>query len=165
MKGACMFTIKRLNHIVLYVRDVQRARAFYQDVLGFVVVETMGDQAVFMRANGSDNHHDLGLFGIGQHAAAPTRGERIGLYHAAWEVPTIEDLGRARESLLATGALGGESDHGNSLSLYAQDPDGNEFEVFWMVPRGEWATRGFGTRRLDLAGEIATREAAGGVKS
>jgi catechol 2,3-dioxygenase-like lactoylglutathione lyase family enzyme len=53
-----MFTVKRLNHIVLYVRDAQHARAFYQDVLGFVVVETMGDQAVFLRANGSDDHHD-----------------------------------------------------------------------------------------------------------
>ena len=154
-----MFTIKRLNHIVLYVRDAQRARAFYQDVLGFQVVETMGDQAVFMRANGSDNHHDLGLFGVGGQAPPPTRGERVGLYHVAWEVATIEDLARAREALVAAGALGGESDHGNSLSLYAQDPDGNEFEVFWMVPREEWARRGFGTRRLDLAGELAARRA------
>jgi catechol-2,3-dioxygenase len=154
-----MFTIKRLNHIVLYVRDAQRARAFYEDVLGFVVVEAMGDQAVFMRANGSDNHHDLGLFGVGTQAPPPTQGERVGLYHAAWEVATIEDLARAREALLVAGALGGESDHGNSLSLYAQDPDGNEFELFWMVPREEWERRGFGTRRLDLAGELARRGA------
>jgi catechol-2,3-dioxygenase len=155
-----VFTVKRLNHIVLYVRDAQRARAFYQDVLGFVVVETMGEQAVFLRANGSDNHHDLGLFGVGSDAAPPTRGERVGLYHAAWEVATIGDLARARETLLTAGALRGESDHGNSLSLYAQDPDGNEFEVFWMLPREEWATRGFGTRRLDLARELAARQPA-----
>jgi catechol-2,3-dioxygenase len=155
-----MFTIKRLNHIVLYVRDAPRARAFYENVLGFVVVEAMGDQAVFLRANGSDNHHDLGLFGVGAQAPPPTRGERVGLYHAAWEVATIDDLARAREALLAAGALGGESDHGNSLSLYAQDPDGNEFEVFWMIPREEWASRGFGTRRLDLAGELAARRAS-----
>ncbi len=150
-----MFTVKRLNHIVLYVRDAQRARAFYQDVLGFVVVETMGEQAVFLRANGSDNHHDLGLFGIGPQASPPTRGEGVGLYHAAWEVATIEDLARAREALLAADALRGESDHGNSLSLYAQDPDGNEFEVFWMVPREEWDTREGG--RLDLEAELAAR--------
>ena len=156
-----MFTVKRLDHIVLYVRDAQRARAFYQDVLGLVVVESMGEQAVFLRANGSDNHHDLGLFGVGPRAAPPTRGERVGLYHAAWEVATIEDLARAREALLAAGALRGESDHGNSLSLYAQDPDGNEFEVFWMVPREEWVARGFGTRRLDLERELATRRGAG----
>ena len=82
------------------------------------------------------------------------------MYHAAWEVATIEDLAKAREAMLRSGNLAGESDHGNSLSLYAQDPDGNEFEVFWMVPRAEWASRGFGTRRLNLAGELAARSEA-----
>ena len=154
-----MFTISRLNHIVLYVRDAQRALQFYRDILGFQIVEQMGDQAVFLRANGSDNHHDLGLFGIGEGAAPPGHGDRVGLYHAAWEVASIEDLGRAREALARVSALRGESDHGNSLSLYAADPDGNELEVFWMVPRAEWEQRSFGTRRLDLAGEIARRTA------
>ncbi|MBA2449416.1 MAG: VOC family protein [Chloroflexi bacterium] len=153
-----MFTVKRLNHIVLYVRDAQRALRFYQDVLGFKVVEAPSPQAVFLRANGSDNHHDLGLFGVGPNAAQPPE-PRIGLYHAAWEVESIDDLARAREALSAAGALRGESDHGNSLSLYAADPDGNELEVFWMIPREEWETRGFGTRRLDLAGELARRSA------
>src|SRR5919202_2102198 len=107
------FTIKRLNHLVLWVRDAQRSLAFYRDVLGFEIVEMRSPQAVFLRANGSDNHHDLGLFGVGPDAAPPTRGERVGLYHAAWEVATIEDLARARETLLSVGALRGESDHGN----------------------------------------------------
>ena len=152
-----MFTIKRLNHAVLYVRDAQRSYQFYRDVLGFQLVESMGDQAAFLRANGSDNHHDLGLFGIGDAAPAPTRGQQVGLYHLAWEVAEIQDLGSARKALLEANALSGESDHGNSLSLYGQDPDGNEFEVFWMIPREEWKTRGFGTRRLDLEGELARR--------
>jgi catechol-2,3-dioxygenase len=155
-----MFTIKRLNHAVLYVRDAQRSHQFYRDVMGFQVVESMGDQAVFLRANGSENHHDLGLFSIGNNAPPPTRGQQVGLYHLAWEVADIQDLARARQTLLEAGALSGESDHGNSLSLYAQDPDGNEFEVFWMVPREEWESRGFGTRRLDLEGELARRTSA-----
>jgi len=155
-----MFTIKRLNHAVLYVRDAQAAFAFYRDILGFELVEAMGDRAVFLRANGSDNHHDLGLFGIGAGAAPPGKGDRVGLYHLAWEVETIEDLANARQTLANAGALTGQSDHGNSLSLYARDPDGNEFEVFWMVPRDEWASRGFGTKALDLEGEIARRTRA-----
>ncbi|MCA9844933.1 MAG: VOC family protein [Dehalococcoidia bacterium] len=155
-----MFTIKRLNHAVLYVRDAQAAFAFYRDILGFELVEAMGDRAVFLRANGSDNHHDLGLFGIGAGAAPPGKGDRVGLYHLAWEVETIEDLANARQTLANAGALTGQSDHGNSLSLYARDPDGNEFEVFWMVPREEWASRGFGTKALDLEGEIARRTGA-----
>jgi len=152
-----MFTIKRLNHAVLYVRDAQRAFEFYRDVLGFETVEAIGDQAYFLRASSSDNHHDLGLFGIGTHAPGPGRGDRVGLYHLAWEVQTLPDLAQAREALAAAGALTGESDHGSSLSLYAQDPDGNEFEVFWAVPQDEWETRGFGTWRLDLTGELARR--------
>ena len=155
-----MFTVKRLNHLVLYVRDAQRSLPFYRDVLGFRVAEAPSEQAIFLRANGSDNHHDLGLFGVGPQAGPPTRGERVGLYHAAWELATIGDLARAREALSAAGALRGESDHGNSLSLYGEDPDGNELEVFWMIPREEWESRGFGTRPLDLAGELARRQAA-----
>jgi catechol-2,3-dioxygenase len=151
-----VFTIKRLNHAVLYVRDATLAAEFYQQVLGFHTVEALGDQAVFLRANGSDNHHDLGLFGVGP-GAEPPRPGRVGLYHLAWEVESLPDLARAREALTEAGALTGTADHGSSLSLYAADPDGNEFEVFWMVPRDEWETRGFGTRRLDLEGELARR--------
>jgi catechol-2,3-dioxygenase len=81
----------------------------------------------------------------------------VGLYHLAWEVENLPDLARAREALIEAGALTGTADHGSSLSLYAADPDGNEFEVFWMVPRDEWQSRGFGTRRLDLEGELARR--------
>jgi catechol-2,3-dioxygenase len=151
------FTIKRLNHVVLWVRDAQRALAFYRDILGFSIVEMPSPQAVFLRANGSDNHHDLGLFGIGPDAGPPSQGRQVGMYHAAWEVAAIQDLARAREALLDSGHLVGESDHGNSLSLYARDPDGNELEVFFMLPREEWEQRGFGTRRLDLARELALR--------
>jgi catechol-2,3-dioxygenase len=151
------FTIKRLNHVVLWVRDAQRSLSFYRDVLGFSIVEMPSPQAVFLRANGSDNHHDLGLFGVGMEAGPPSQGRQVGMYHAAWEVATIQDLSKAREAMLGSGNLIGESDHGNSLSLYAKDPDGNELEVFWMIPRAEWETRGFATRRLDLAGELAAR--------
>jgi len=79
------------------------------------------------------------------------------MYHAAWEVATIQDLAKARDALREGGSLVGESDHGNSLSLYARDPDGNELEVFFMLPREEWETRGFGTRKLELEKELALR--------
>ncbi|HEV7662553.1 MAG TPA: VOC family protein [Chloroflexota bacterium] len=125
--------------------------------MGFTIVEMPSPQAVFLRANGSDNHHDLGLFGVGPDAGPPSQGRQVGMYHAAWEVATIQDLSKARDAMQRSGHLVGESDHGNSLSLYAKDPDDNELEVFWMIPRDEWEQRGFGTRRLDLAGELAQR--------
>ena len=86
--------VSRLNHAVLYVRDVDRAVEFYSSVFGFEVVSRIGDFAAFMRAGGGDNHHDLGLFAVGPDAPRPPRGS-TGLYHLAWEVPSIEDLATA----------------------------------------------------------------------
>jgi catechol-2,3-dioxygenase len=116
-----------------------------------------------MRASGGDNHHDLGLFSVGPQAPRPPRGA-TGLYHLAWEVPTIEDLATAARELSAAGALGGASDHGVSKSLYGADPDGNEFEIMWRVPReswGEFEKRGT-VMPLDLDAEVQRWGAAGG---
>lgn len=148
--------IKRLNHAVLFVRDAVRAAAFYAELLDFQIVEQM-EGAIFMRASSSDNHHDLGLFSIGPNAPGPAGGRAVGLYHLAWEVERIEDLVPLRSKLINSGAFVGESDHGTSLSLYAKDLDGNEFEVFWPVPQEEWQSRGFSTRRLRLDQEISER--------
>jgi catechol-2,3-dioxygenase len=130
--------VARLNHAVLFVRDATVAAEFYGRVFGFeVVASEMGGGAIFMRAAGGDNHHDLGLFSVGPAAARAPRGS-VGLYHLAWEVPTIEDLAGASAILSKAGALGGASDHGVSKSLYGSDPDGNEFEIMWRVPRESW---------------------------
>ena len=130
--------VKRLNHAVLYVRDLARAVTFYQEAFGFeVVAREGGGRMAFLRAAGGENHHDLGLMEVGANAPQPPRGS-TGLYHLAWEVPTINDLADAQTLLANLGALTGQSDHGATKSLYGQDPDGNEFEVMWMVPRDDW---------------------------
>ena len=139
-------SIKRLNHAVLYVTDAKVSAAFYTDVLGFEVAANMGDKAFFLRADGSDNDHDLGLFSVGPRAAAP---HSVGLYHLAWQVHTLEDLVALRARLVKAGSLVGESDHGVSKSLYAKDPDGIEFEIMWAVPRADWPTQ-IGTFPLDI---------------
>ncbi len=149
-------TVSRLNHAVLYVRDAAAAARWYGDHLGFEVVTSMPG-AAFLRASGSENHHDLGLFSVGAGAPGPERG-RVGLYHLAWEVPTIEDLAALAGSLSAAGALVGASDHGASKSLYARDLDGNEFEVMWAVPREAWTPeieKGAPILPLDLDAELA----------
>jgi catechol-2,3-dioxygenase len=149
--------VTRLNHAVLFVRDATRAAEFYGRVFGFEIVGSeMGGQAVFMRSPLASNHHDLGLFSVGADAPRPARGS-VGLYHLAWEVPTIEDLAAASRVLAEAGALGGASDHGVSKSLYGKDPDGNEFEIMWSVPPeawGDYATKG-AVMPLDIDAEIA----------
>jgi catechol-2,3-dioxygenase len=149
--------VARLNHAVLYVRDARRAAEFYQRVFGFEIVSSeFGGQAVFLRAASGDNHHDLGLFSVGETAPRAPRGA-TGLYHLAWEVPTIEDLASAQAALALAGALGGASDHGVSKSLYGADPDGNEFEIMWRVPREAWGDfeRRAVIQPLDLTAEVA----------
>ena len=142
--------LKRLQHLVLWVADVERSVRFYRDVLGFEVSHRYSN-AAFLRIAGSGDDHNLGLF---QQPGLRPPDERVArMYHAAWEVGTLADLARARATLIEAGALVGQSDHGVSLSLYAKDPDGLEFELFWTVPDG----KPVGTRALDLDAELARR--------
>jgi catechol-2,3-dioxygenase len=154
--------IHRLNHAVLYVRDVERSVAFYRDVLGFTPIGEMAalPGAAFLRAPGSTNDHDLGLFEIGAQAGPSGAGRAtVGLYHLAWEVDTLTDLRDLAGRLSEAGALVGASDHGTTKSLYGHDPDGLEFEIAWIVPadRLDDAARQARTRigRLDLDAEMA----------
>ncbi len=126
--------IHRLNHAVLYVRDVERSVAFYSGVLGFRVKAGFAG-AAFLQAPDSANDHDLGLFQVGAEAAASPAGRgAVGMYHLAWEVGTLDELEQTMHDLSAAGALVGMSDHGSTKSLYAHDPDGLEFEVVWLIP-------------------------------
>jgi catechol-2,3-dioxygenase len=127
--------IQRLNHAVLYVRDVDRSVAFYTEALGFRVITGMPGRAAFLQAEGSKNDHDLGLFAVGADAGDSAAGRStVGLYHLAWEVDTLDELRRIAGVLTERGALAGASDHGSTKALYARDPDGIEFEVSWLVP-------------------------------
>ncbi|GIH46484.1 VOC family protein [Microbispora rosea] len=126
--------VQRLNHAVLYVRDVSRSVAFYQEALGFRVVQAFPG-AAFLQAEGSSNDHDLGLFQIGAQAGPSSAGRAtVGLYHLAWEVDTLAELQRIATTLTEMNALVGASDHSTTKALYAKDPDGLEFEVSWLVP-------------------------------
>ncbi|MCG5217643.1 VOC family protein [Streptosporangium soli] len=149
--------ITRMNHAVLYVRDARRTADFYQRVLDFqVIIDGPGGQYMFLRAPDSDNHHDLALFTIGSAAGDSRAGRQtVGLYHIAWEVPTLEELAAVERRLAEEGALHGASDHGANKSLYAKDPDGLEFEVMWLVPPEFWGDEEHEAiiRPLDIPGE------------
>jgi catechol-2,3-dioxygenase len=142
--------LKRLQHLVLWVSNVERSVRFYGEVVGFEV-QRRYPNAAFLKIPGTPDDHHLGLF---EQPGVARPDERVArMYHAAWEVDDLTDLARARQRLIDAGALVGSSNHGVSLSLYAKDPDGLEFEIFWTVPGGI-STR---TRELDLEGELARR--------
>jgi catechol-2,3-dioxygenase len=163
--------VTRLNHAVLYVRDVAATREFYENVLGFRTLIWIEGQAAFFQAGGSTNDHDLGTFQIGSQAAASQAGRStVGLYHLAWEVDTLGELQRIGALLQSRGALVGASDHVTTKALYAKDPDGIEFEVCWLLPAdlvtGDMRERAAGRPMpLDIAAEMARygAETRGGV--
>ena len=161
--------VHRLNHAVLYVRDVVASMEFYGNALGFRVVSEFPG-AAFMQAPDSTNDHDLGLFQIGATAGPSDAGRStVGLYHLAWEVDTLGELQRLEGVLRERRALVGASDHGTTKSLYAKDPDGIEFEVVWIIPAHLLTADDIDARAtvrpLDLTAEIERfgRSEPGGV--
>ena len=152
--------ITRLNHAVLYVANLERSVAFYRDVLGFQAVPMTPDGfsgAAFLQAPASTNDHDLGLFEVGAPGDPAGGRPRVGLYHLAWEVDTLAELGRIAAVLSANQALTGASDHGTTKSLYGRDLDGLEFEIAWIVPAEMLSDEALAARkrigRLDLEAE------------
>jgi len=164
--------ITRLNHAVLFVRDIQRSVDFYTNVLGFKLIDMTPEGfagAAFLQAPGSTNDHDLGLFEIGAEAGPSDAGRTtVGLYHLAWEVDTLGDLQDLATTLSEAGALVGASDHGTTKSLYGKDPNGLEFEVVWIIPADlltDEDRQKVGVARLNLAAELEKygRDARSGV--
>ncbi len=147
----------RIGHVHLKVADLERALAFYRDVLGFAVTQRYGRQAVFLSAGGY--HHHLGL-NTWESAGgkAPSPGS-TGLYHVALLYPTRAELADAVRRVIQAGlTLEGAADHGVSEAVYLRDPDGNGVELYRDRPPGEWPRTADGelamvTEPLDL-GEL-----------
>jgi len=130
--------VKELGHIVLYVRDLETSRRFYGEVLGWKEVARLGNQgAVFSSGR---THHELLLLEVGPQAAPIPPGRRVGMYHFGLKLGTTDDeLRQALEELIAAGAkVNGSADHTVTHSLYIEDPDGNEIELYIDVQPERW---------------------------
>jgi catechol 2,3-dioxygenase len=144
----------RIGHVHLKVADLDRAIAFYRDVLGFELTQQYGRQAAFLSAGGY--HHHIGLNTWESQGGSPPPDGHTGLYHLAILYPTRAELADALQRLIkANIPLEGASDHGVSEALYLRDPDGNGVELYWDRPQEQWPRNAKGeiemfTRALDL---------------
>ena len=146
--------LARVGHIHLKVADLERAVAFYRDVLGFDLQQQLGNEAAFLSAGGY--HHHIGLNTWQSRGGSPPPPGTTGLFHVAFLYPTRESLANAVREVIDAGVqLTGASDHGVSEAIYLNDPDGNGIELYWDRPKEEWP-RGAGgeleiyTAPLDL---------------
>lgn len=144
----------RIGHVHLKVADLERAVAFYRDVIGFEITQRYGREAAFLSAGGY--HHHIGLNTWESAGGKPPPPGTTGLYHVAILYPSRAELAAALRRVLDAGiALDGASDHGVSEALYLRDPDNNGVELYWDRPREQWPRGADGglamfTRPLDL---------------
>ena len=147
-----------IGHVHLKVADLDRALAFYRDVLGFDEMQRMGDQAAFISAGGY--HHHIGLNTWESRGGSPPPAGTTGLYHVAIRYPDRKTLADALRRVVDAGiSVEGASDHGVSEAIYLRDPDGNGIELYRDRPREEWPRANDGvamfTRPLDLRALLA----------
>jgi len=127
----------QVGHVHLKVANMERAVAFYRDVLGLDVIQLAFEGTVtFMSAGGY--HHHIALNTGHSLGGSPPPPGHTGLYHVAFVYPDRTALARAYQRVAATGVVVQGFDHGVSEALYFDDPDGNGIELYWDCPPERW---------------------------
>ena len=151
--------IRRVGHVVLKVRDLEKAKSFYVDFLGMQIGAERADRGMFLRFG--DYHHDIAIFKTGDDADLP-KDNQVGLVHVALVTDGVETVKAFYERAKAMGVtISGTNDHAITKSLYLKDPEGNTIEIYAEAPEYNWREEGMGfiARPFDLeqvpAGAIA----------
>ncbi len=133
-----------VGHIHLRVSDLDRAVAFYRDVMGFTLTQTYGRQAAFLSAGGY--HHHIGLNTWESRGGPPPSKGSTGLYHVAFLYPDRPALAATLQRVLDAGVpIEGAADHGVSEAVYFSDPDGNGIEIYRDRAEPDWPRDATGT--------------------
>ena len=128
---------KFLGHVNIFVRNVERSREWYADLLGLHTYDYIPGRAAFLSAD-LEQSHEVALIAVGDDAPGPQKGQ-VGLNHMAWMMRSLDDLKELYQRLKDKQVpIERVSDHGISVGIYFRDPDGNGIEVSYELPRSEW---------------------------
>jgi len=131
------YTPKYLGHVNIFVRNAERSRQWYADVLGLHTYDFIPGRAAFMAAD-LNQSHEVALIQVGEDAPGPQKGQ-VGLNHMAWMMGSLEDLKELYQRLKAREVpIDRVADHGISVGVYFHDPDGNGVEASYELPRSQW---------------------------
>jgi catechol 2,3-dioxygenase len=145
-----MMGIERVGHVVLKVRDLEKAKAFYVDFLGMKIGNYREGKGMFLRFG--DYHHDIALLKTGDDADLP-KDNQVGLVHVALITDGLETIRAFYNKARNEGVtVAGTIDHAITMSLYLKDPDGNTIELY-AETEYDWRNEGMGFlgRPFDIA--------------
>ena len=133
-----MIRPERIGHVVIKVRNLERSRKFYTEVLGMEVMMDLPPLRATFLANDRRDHHEIALFEVGPEAEGLCN-KQIGLSHIAFRLRNEDQLRAAYKELKEQGVpISFTVDHGVTKSIYFRDPNGHELEVYCDNPaRGD----------------------------
>lgn len=144
--------IQRVGHVVLKVRDLEKAKWFYVDLMGMHIGKYVPDAGMFLRFKEQNDenaqHHDLAIFKTGDDADPPKENQ-VGLFHVALQCENENQVREYYDRFKAAGIETFEQwDHKITHSIYIRDPDGNAIEIYCDVEDYNWREEGMGFMNL-----------------
>ena len=132
------FAPRQLGHLVIKVRDLDRAEDFYTRIMGLTVMNRRAGHMVFMSAN-TELTHELAIAKVGDDAPGP-EDSGVGLAHMAWQMDSYEDLQELYRRLKDNNVrITRVVEHRLSRGVYLLDPDDNAIEVYYELPKSMWS--------------------------
>lgn len=122
-----------VGHVKIKVENLARSLAYYQEVIGFKILEQTGTTA---KLTTDDKTSILSL--EQPENVEPKQGRTTGLYHFALLLPHRSDLTNVVHHFIKNAIRIGSSDHHVSEALYLTDPDGNGIEIYIDRDPSEW---------------------------
>jgi catechol 2,3-dioxygenase len=128
--------IERVGHVVIKMRDLEAAKRFYRDILGMKITDEREGFGVFFRFH--EYHHDIAVFKVAEDAALPQKNQ-VGLAHIALVADSFATVKSMYQRLKEHNVpIVRTVDHGITKSVYFQDPEGNELEIYCEAPGVDW---------------------------